>query len=79
MFEILPVPLILESGQSNYVNLLAARADNKDSPAMKSWLRHGGVKEVHSRAIHAQCGPGFLTPCPLRPSDSFDPYILKKP
>lgn len=27
--------LILEGGQSNYVNLLAARADNKDSPAMK--------------------------------------------
>lgn len=27
--------LILESGQSNYVNLLAARSDNKDSPAMK--------------------------------------------
>lgn len=27
--------LILEDGQSNYVNLLAARADNKDSPAMK--------------------------------------------
>ena len=26
--------LILEGGQSNYVNLLAARADNKDSPAM---------------------------------------------
>ena len=46
---------------------------------MKSLLRHGGVKEVNSRAIHAQCGPGFLTPCPLRPSDSFDPYILKKP
>lgn len=27
--------LILEGGQSNYVNLLAARADNKDSPAMQ--------------------------------------------
>lgn len=27
--------LILEGGQSSYVNLLAARADNKDSPAMK--------------------------------------------
>ncbi|MCJ7799921.1 MAG: MetQ/NlpA family ABC transporter substrate-binding protein [Polaromonas sp.] len=27
--------LILESGPSNYVNLLAARADNKDRPAMK--------------------------------------------
>ena len=27
--------LMLESGQSNYVNLLAARADNKDSPAMQ--------------------------------------------
>jgi D-methionine transport system substrate-binding protein len=27
--------LIVESGQSNYVNLLAARADNKDSPAIQ--------------------------------------------
>ena len=27
--------LLLEGAQSNYVNLLAARADNKDSPAMK--------------------------------------------
>ncbi|MBY0408667.1 MAG: MetQ/NlpA family ABC transporter substrate-binding protein [Burkholderiaceae bacterium] len=27
--------LILEGGQSNYVNLLAARSDNKDTPAMK--------------------------------------------
>ena len=36
MIEILPVPLILESGQSSYVNVLAARADNKDCPAMKA-------------------------------------------
>ena len=27
--------LVVESGQSNYVNLLVARSDNKDSPAMK--------------------------------------------
>jgi D-methionine transport system substrate-binding protein len=52
--------LILESGQSNYVNLLAARADNKDSPAMKKLA--AALRSPESKKFILERFKGSLVP-----------------
>lgn len=52
--------LILESGQSNYVNLLAARTDNKDSPAMKKLA--SALRSPESKKFILERFKGSLVP-----------------
>lgn len=52
--------LILEGGQSNYVNLLAARADNKDSPAMKKLV--AALQSPESKKFILERFKGNLVP-----------------
>lgn len=52
--------LMLESGQSNYVNLLAARADNKDSPAMQKLA--AALRSAESKKFIIERFKGSLVP-----------------
>jgi D-methionine transport system substrate-binding protein len=52
--------LILEGGQSNYVNLLAARADNKDSAAMKKLV--AALQSPESKKFILERFKGNLVP-----------------
>lgn len=52
--------LILEGGQSNYVNLLAARVDNKDSPAMKKLV--AALQSPESKKFILERFQGNLVP-----------------
>ena len=52
--------LMLESGQSNYVNLLAARADNKDSPAMQKLV--AALRSPESKKFIIERFKGSLVP-----------------
>lgn len=52
--------LILESGQSNYVNLLAARADNKDSPALQKLA--AALRSPESKKFILERFKGSLVP-----------------
>jgi D-methionine transport system substrate-binding protein len=52
--------LILEGGQSNYVNLLAARADNKDSPSMKKLV--AALRSPESKKFILERFKGNLVP-----------------
>ena len=52
--------LMLESGQSNYVNLLAARADNKDSPAMQKLA--AALRSSESKKFIIERFKGSLVP-----------------
>ena len=52
--------LMLEGGQSNYVNLLAARADNKDSPAMQKLA--AALRSPESKKFIIERFKGSLVP-----------------
>ena len=52
--------LFLEGGQSSYVNLLAARADNKDSPAMKKLA--AALRSPESKKFIIERFKGSLVP-----------------
>ncbi len=52
--------LFLEGGQSSYVNLLAARADNKDSPAMKKLV--AALRSPESKKFILERFKGSLVP-----------------
>jgi D-methionine transport system substrate-binding protein len=52
--------LMLEGGQSNYVNMLVARADNKDSPAMKKLV--AALQSSESKKFILERFKGNLVP-----------------
>jgi D-methionine transport system substrate-binding protein len=52
--------LFLEGGQSSYVNLLVARVDNKDSPAMKKLV--AALRSPESKKFIIERFKGSLVP-----------------